>query len=86
MNDDEWVIDWVWPHHSNSDHQDYYILSRESQPKPSFATVTGRGPYPSYIPQVPAVTPILRRYDESPPFTSPEVRLLGVPFTASHKV
>ena len=24
------VIFWVWPPHSNSDHQDYYIFNRES--------------------------------------------------------
>ena len=42
-------IYWVWPPHSNSDHQDYYIFSRGSQPKPSFPTVTGRGPYPICI-------------------------------------
>ena len=23
-------IDWVWPPHSNSDHQEYYIFNRES--------------------------------------------------------
>ena len=42
------VIHWMWPPPSNSDHQDYYIFSRESLYKPSFTTVTGRGPYPSY--------------------------------------
>ncbi len=31
-------IRWVWPPPSNSHHQDYYILSRGSRPKPSFAT------------------------------------------------
>ena len=42
------MIPWVWPPHSNSDHQDYYIFSRGSQTKPSFVpTVTVRGPYPS---------------------------------------
>ena len=37
----------VWPPHSNSDHQDYYMFNRESQPrpKPSFTTVTVRGPH-----------------------------------------
>ena len=35
----------VWPPDSNSDHQDYYMFSRES----SFATVTGRGPPPMYV-------------------------------------
>ena len=34
------------PPPSNSHHQDYYIFSRGSQPKPSFATVTGRGDNP----------------------------------------
>ena len=29
---------WVVPPPSNSHHQDYYIFSRGSQPKPSFAT------------------------------------------------
>ena len=29
-------------------HQDYYMFSRESQPKPLFATVTGKGPHPNY--------------------------------------
>ena len=32
---------------SNSHHQDYYIFNRESQPKPSFTTVTGRGATPN---------------------------------------
>ena len=31
-------IAWMWPPPSNSDHQDYYMFSRESQPKPSFTT------------------------------------------------
>ena len=38
---------WMWP--SNSDHQDCYISSRESQTKPSFTTVTWRWPHPMYI-------------------------------------
>ena len=42
-------ICWVLPPPSNSHHQDYYIFSRESQPKPSFATVTGRGDNPRYV-------------------------------------
>ena len=29
---------WVWPPPSNSDHHDYYIISRGFQAKPSFAT------------------------------------------------
>ena len=33
----------IYPPPSNSHHQDYYIFSRESRPKPSFATVTGLG-------------------------------------------
>ena len=41
------MMPWMWPPHSNSDHQDYYIFSRGSQPKPSFPTVTVRGPYPN---------------------------------------
>ena len=37
-------IHWVWPRPSNSDHQDYYIFSRESRTKPLFATgILGRG-------------------------------------------
>ena len=36
-------IHWNYPPPSNSDHQDYYIFNRESQPKPSFVTVTGWG-------------------------------------------
>ena len=24
------AVSWVWPPHSNSDHQDYYIFNRES--------------------------------------------------------
>ncbi len=36
------------PSQDSSHHQDYYILGRESQPKPSFATVTGRGDNPIY--------------------------------------
>ena len=43
----------MWPPHSDSDHQDYYIFSRGSQPKPSFPTVTVRGPYPIYTPIYP---------------------------------
>ena len=42
-------IFWVVPPPSNSHHQDNYIFSRGSQPKPSFATVTGRGDNPRYI-------------------------------------
>ena len=38
-----WDKLWVVPLPSNSDHQDYHIFSRESQPKPSFPTVTGKG-------------------------------------------
>ena len=44
------AISWVWmvwPLPSNSDHQDYYIFSREPY-KPLFATVTGKRPHPSY--------------------------------------
>ena len=48
MNGRQYSILWVWPPPSNSDHQDYYIFYRESQPKPSFATITGRGPHPKY--------------------------------------
>ena len=32
------MISWVVPLPSNSHHQDYYVFSRGSQPKPSFAT------------------------------------------------
>ena len=38
-----WVLQaiyWIYPPPSNGHHQDCSILSRESQPKPSFATVT----------------------------------------------
>ena len=42
------AISWVVPPPSNSHHQDYYIFNRESQPKPSFATVAGRGDNPSH--------------------------------------
>ena len=42
-------ICWVCPPPSNSEHQDYFIFSRGSQPKPSFATVTGREPQPMYM-------------------------------------
>ena len=38
----------MWPPPSNSAHQDSYIFSRGFQPKPSFATVIGRGPYPKF--------------------------------------
>ena len=41
-------LNWVVPPPSNSHHQDYYIFSRGSQPKPSFATVTGRGDNPRF--------------------------------------
>ena len=49
-------IPWVWPPLSNSDHQIYYIFSRESQPKPLFPNVTGRGPHPN--PNVIPTSPI----------------------------
>ncbi len=42
------AIVWVVPPPNNSHHQDYYVFSRRSQPKPSFATVTGRGDNPSH--------------------------------------
>ncbi len=39
-----YVIYWVVPPPSNSDHQDYYVFSRGSQAKPSFATgILGEG-------------------------------------------
>ena len=37
------------PSQDASHHQDYYIFSRGSRTKPSFATVTGRGDNPSGI-------------------------------------
>ena len=37
------VITWVVPPPSKSHHQDYYIFSRESQPKPSFPLLLGGG-------------------------------------------
>ncbi len=52
-----WGYHYFWKHPYNlgcppsqdsSHHQDYYIFSRGSQPKPSFATVTGRGDNPTY--------------------------------------
>ena len=45
------IICLVYPpcSNSNSHHQDHYIFSRESQPKPLFATVTGRGVVPNYM-------------------------------------
>ena len=36
-------IPWVVPLPSNSDHQGYYIFSRESQPKPSFSLKNWEG-------------------------------------------
>ena len=36
-------ISWVVPPPSKSHHQDYYIFSRESQPKPSFPLLLGGG-------------------------------------------
>ena len=36
------------PAQDSSHHQDYSVFSRGSQPKPSFATVTGRGDNPRY--------------------------------------
>ena len=44
-------VPWVVPPPSNSDHQDYYIFSRDPY-KPSFATVTGRGDNPRCTPNV----------------------------------
>ena len=41
-------IPWVVPPASNSHHQDYSIFNRESQPKPLFVTITGRGDNPIY--------------------------------------
>ena len=41
-----WLVTWVVP--SNSQHQDCYIFCRGSQPKPSFATITGMGDSPTY--------------------------------------
>ena len=43
-------IPWVVPPPSNSHHQDYYIFSRDPY-KPSFATVTGRGDNPKFLPK-----------------------------------
>ncbi len=44
-----WIIRCVWPPPSNSHHQDYYIFSGRSQPKPSFPTgILGGGPHPNY--------------------------------------
>ena len=40
-------ISWAVPLPSNSDHQDCFMFSRGSQPKPSFATVTGEGGQPN---------------------------------------
>ena len=37
-----------WPPHSNSDHQEYYIFRIGDPYKPSFTTVTVRGPYPTF--------------------------------------
>ena len=38
--------DWVWPPHNNSDHQVDITFLVGDPYKPSFPTVTGRGPYP----------------------------------------
>ena len=44
------IIRWVWPLPSNNDHQDYSFFSRESQPKPLFATgILGRGLFTQII-------------------------------------
>ena len=43
---------WVVPPPSNSHHQDYYLFSRGSRAKPSFATVTRRGGNPTYSPEI----------------------------------
>ncbi len=37
------------PAQDASHHQDCYVFSRGSRPKPSFATVTGRGDNPTYV-------------------------------------
>ena len=42
------IIYWVVPPPSNSHHQDYYMFSRESQPKPSFPLLLGGGNNPKY--------------------------------------
>ena len=51
------------PTQDASHHQDYYIFSRESQPKPSFATVTGWG--------VDGTTPISLGLSWGTPYKSP---------------
>ena len=43
-----YILNYSIPPPSNSDHQDYYIFSRDPY-KPSFATLTGRGDNPIYI-------------------------------------
>ena len=40
---------WVFPLPSNSHHQDFQIFSTGSQPKPSFASITGKGDNPKYV-------------------------------------
>ena len=47
----EMAISWVVPPPSNSHHQDCYVFSRGSQPKPSFATgiLGGGSSNPSYV-------------------------------------
>ena len=47
LNCRTFYITWMWPPPSNSDHQDYYIFLGNPY-KPSFTTVTGRGPHPIY--------------------------------------
>lgn len=38
------MVTWIYPPLRNGQHQDYYqTFSKESQPKPSFATVAGWG-------------------------------------------
>ena len=43
-----WVIGWVGPLPSSHHQDDYNMFSLGFQPKPSFATISGKGGSPSY--------------------------------------
>ena len=75
-------ICWMWPPHSNSDHQDYHIFNRGSRKKPSFTTVTVRGPYPRYMVNIEICILIRSESPGAPSNTKLSPRPVGI-FSAS---
>ncbi len=62
----------------NSDHQDYYIFSRDSC-KPSFTTVTVRGPHPTYAYSVCRLCSIFQQWWPIPPEASDVIMCITFP-------